>query len=66
MSVEALAPEGSIAPLLVGASFADAYRVIINGPPLDATAAARRLFARTPRWIRALLTVRTASAPWSN
>jgi len=58
VSVEALAPEKSLAPLLVGAGFADAYRVIVDGPPLDATAAAQRLFARTPRWIRALLAIR--------
>jgi hypothetical protein len=58
MSVEALAPEDPVTPLLVGVSFADAYRVIVEGPALDARGAAQRLFARAPRWIRALVTVR--------
>ena len=57
-SVEALAPEESVAPLLVGAGFADAYRVSVGGPATDARAAAQRLFAGTPRWIRVLLAVR--------
>jgi len=58
MSVQALAPEDTTASLLAGAGFADAYRVIVDGPTLDATAAAQRVFAHTPRWIRALLTLR--------
>ncbi len=58
MSVQALAPEDTTAPLLVGAGFADAYRLIVDGPALNATAAAQRVFARTPRWISALLAAR--------
>lgn len=58
MPVQALAPEASTAPLLAGAGFADAYRLIVEGPVLDATAAANRIFSRTPRWISALLALR--------
>jgi hypothetical protein len=58
MSVQALAPAASTAPLLAGAGFADAYRLIVAGSALDATAAAQRIFSRTPRWISALLALR--------
>jgi hypothetical protein len=58
MSVQAFAPEATTAPLLVGADFADAYRLIVAGPALDAAAAAQRIFSRTPRWIGALLATR--------
>ena len=58
MSVQALAPEVTTAPLLAGAGFADAYRLVLEGAGLDAAAAARRIFARTPRWIGALLALR--------
>jgi hypothetical protein len=58
MPVQALAPEITTAPLLAGAGFADAYQLIVSGPAFDAAAAARRVFARTPRWIAALLALR--------
>jgi Protein of unknown function (DUF2867) len=58
MSIQALAPEATTAPLLAAADFADAYRLIVDGPPLGASAAAQRIFARTPRWISALLALR--------
>jgi hypothetical protein len=58
MSVLALAPETSTAPLLAGADFADAYRIDVEGPPFDAADAARRVFSRTPRWVGALLALR--------
>jgi Protein of unknown function (DUF2867) len=57
-AVQAMAPIPSTAPLLAGAGFADAYRLIVEGPPLDAEAAAQRVFARTPRWIATLLALR--------
>jgi Protein of unknown function (DUF2867) len=57
-SVQTLAPEATTAPLLTAADFADAYRLIVDGPPLDAAVAAHRIFARTPRWIGALLALR--------
>ena len=58
MSVQAMVPEATTAPLLVGAGFADAYCLIVEAPALDATAAAERVFSRTPRWISALLALR--------
>jgi Protein of unknown function (DUF2867) len=45
-------------PWLTGAQFIDAYRIEIGGNPLDAREAAQRMFARTPRWIDALLKLR--------
>jgi len=58
MSVCKLAPEATTAPLLAGADFADAYRLEVESPPFDAGDAARRIFARTPRWVSALLALR--------
>ena len=58
MSVHALAPEASTRPFLADAGFADAYRLTIEGPAIDAETAAQRVFARTPRWISALLALR--------
>jgi hypothetical protein len=57
-AVHALAPEALTAPLLAGADFADAYRLIVAAPDLDAAAAAHRVFAKSPGWVRALLALR--------
>jgi hypothetical protein len=58
MSVHALAPKASTRPFLADAGFADAYRLTIAGPPIDAATAAERVFARTPGWISTLLALR--------
>lgn len=58
MSVHAFAPEASTRPWLVGAGFADAYRLTIGGPPIDAATAAERVFARRPAWVAALIALR--------
>lgn len=58
MAVQALAPEATTSPLLIGADFADAYRLVVQGPAFDAATAARRVFSSTPRWISALLALR--------
>jgi hypothetical protein len=58
MAVQAFIPDATTAPLLADADFADAYQLIVAGAPIDATAAAQRVFARTPRWISALLATR--------
>jgi hypothetical protein len=58
MSVEFRIPEASTAPLLAGADFADAYELVVAAPDLDAAEAAKRVFARTPRWIGLLLGLR--------
>jgi hypothetical protein len=58
MAIQVLAPEATTSPLLVGADFADAYRLIVQGPAFDAATAARRVFSSTPHWISALLALR--------
>ena len=44
--------------LLAGAQFIDAYRVAIDGTALDARKAAVKMFARAPRWVEALISLR--------
>ena len=39
MAVQAMIPEATTAPVLVGAGFADAYCLIVEAPALDAAAA---------------------------
>jgi hypothetical protein len=58
MTVQEVAPDVTTAPLLAGAGFADAFRLVVSGPALDATTAAQRMFSRTPRWIAALVGLR--------
>jgi Protein of unknown function (DUF2867) len=53
-------PDASTAPLLVGATFADAFSIDINEPGVDASTAAERAFATSPPWIEKLLAVRNA------
>jgi Protein of unknown function (DUF2867) len=60
MKVHAVDPNVDSGALLVGAQFADAYRVAIDGTALDARRAAERMFGRGPRWIDALLRLRNA------
>ena len=61
-AVRELTPEASTAPLLTGADFADAYRLIVEAPDLDAAAAAERVFAESPGWVSALLALRNRFA----
>jgi Protein of unknown function (DUF2867) len=58
MSVREITPDVDPGPLLAGAQFVDAYRVEMDGSALDAREAARRMFARSPRWAEALLNLR--------
>ena len=58
MNVREITPDVDPAPLLAGAQFVDAYRVEMDGAALDAREAARRMFARSPRWAEALLSLR--------
>jgi hypothetical protein len=44
--------------LLVGAQFADAYRVAIDGTRVNARRAAEKMFARGPWWAEALIALR--------
>lgn len=58
MSVEEVTPSVDPEQLLVGAQFIDAYRIAVEGSALDARTAAIKMFARAPRWIEALLSLR--------
>jgi len=58
MTVREVTPEIDPATVLAGAQFIDAYRVAVDGAALDARRAAERMFARGPRWIEALLSLR--------
>jgi hypothetical protein len=58
MSVHEITPDVDPAPWLAGAQFIDAYRVANDGGPIDAREAAQRMFARSPRWVDALLNLR--------
>lgn len=58
MTVEEVAPAIDLTALLAGAQFVDAYRLEIDGVPLDARQAATRMMARAPRWVDALVVLR--------
>ena len=58
MSVEEVTSSVDPERLLAGAQFIDAYRIAVEGTTLDARTAAIKMFARTPRWIDALLNLR--------
>lgn len=58
MIVREVTPAAGIDALLAGAQFADAFRVEIADPALDARRAAERMMARQPRWAEALLKLR--------
>ncbi len=59
MSVAVTPPEDALL-LLPGAQFADSYRVDIAGPAIGPRLAARRMLARSPPWVRTLMTMRNA------
>jgi hypothetical protein len=59
MGVLKVRPDGDAVLLLSGAQFADAYRLVVDEPEIDALAAARRALARAPRWVTALMGLRT-------
>jgi hypothetical protein len=58
VTVEDVAPQVDIEPLLPGAQFMDAYRLEVDGEKLDARKAAERMMARAPRWVDLLLALR--------
>ncbi|MEO8318088.1 MAG: DUF2867 domain-containing protein [Bradyrhizobium sp.] len=60
MTVQEITPVVDTDALLAGAQFADAFRVEIADPALDARHAAERMMARQPRWAEALVTLRNA------
>jgi Protein of unknown function (DUF2867) len=60
MKVWEVAPDVDTAVLLAGAQFADAFRIAVDGAPLDARVAAQRMMGRSPRWVESLLSLRHA------
>jgi Protein of unknown function (DUF2867) len=58
MIVSEVAPSADLRTLLPGAQFTDAYRIEIEGAALTARQAAVAMFARSQRWIEALLALR--------
>lgn len=58
MIVEPTAPDLTTQCLLNGATFADAYRVVVDESGLDEVTAARRILGRTPPWISQLMRLR--------
>ena len=60
MKVWEVAPDVDTAVWLAGAQFADAFRIAVDGPPLDARMAAQRMMGRSPRWVETLLSLRHA------
>jgi len=60
MKVLEITPNVDIAELLAGAQFADAFRIAVDGRPLDARIAAQRMMGHSPRWVETLLSLRHA------
>ena len=58
MTVHEVTPAIDLNILLTGAQFADAFRIEIDDPALDARHAAERMMARQPRWIEILTSLR--------
>jgi hypothetical protein len=58
MTIQEIIPDIDRAPLLDGADFADAFRIVIAGTALDARQAAMRMLARPPLWVDALISLR--------
>jgi hypothetical protein len=58
MTVQEITPTVDTEALLAGAQFADAFRVEVTDPALDARNAAERIMARQPRWAEALVKLR--------
>jgi hypothetical protein len=60
MTIREINPPVDCSQWLAGAQFADAFRITIDGPTIDARTAAERMFGHSPRWVEALLTLRNA------
>jgi len=58
MTIREIKPDVDRDSVLAGAQFADAFRVTVTDPKLDARSAADRIFSRSPRWVEALLDLR--------
>jgi hypothetical protein len=60
MKIQEVVPDVDTAVWLAGAQFADAFRIAVDGTPLDARIAAQRMMGRSPRWVEFLLSLRNA------
>jgi Protein of unknown function (DUF2867) len=58
VKVQEITPTVDPGALLAGAQFADAFRIEVDDPALDARHAAQRMMGHSPRWIEALLNLR--------
>lgn len=58
MTAHEVTPAIDVDALLTGAQFADAFRIEVEDPELDARRVAERMMARQPRWAEALLSLR--------
>lgn len=58
MKAHQVDPNVDSSALLAGAQFIDAYSIAIDDAALDARCAAKKMLARGPRWIEALLALR--------
>jgi uncharacterized protein DUF2867 len=58
MTVQEITPTVDTDALLAGAQFADAFRVEVADPSLDARHAAERMIGQQPRWAEALVKLR--------
>lgn len=61
MKIHAIDPDADTRTLLAGAQFADAFRVAIDDPALNARQATERMLANTPRWVDMLMAIRNAA-----
>lgn len=60
MTIYAIDPDADTRTLLAGAQFADAFRVAIDDPALNARQAAERMLAHSPPWVDMLMAIRNA------
>lgn len=58
MRVQKIPPEAKAVALFPDAEFADAYRLVVNKPVLDAFTTAGDILGRSPLWIKKLLSLR--------
>jgi hypothetical protein len=58
MKAHAVKPNVDADALLPGAQFIDAYSIAVNDVTLDARRATKKMMARGPRWVEALLNLR--------
>lgn len=61
LHIEAIQPPADTRGLLAGAQFSDAFSTTVDGAAVNARQAAERMFGRSPRWIKALMTLRDAT-----